>query len=57
MSERVVREKDGVVMVRSSTGQVTEYDVYKVVDGKRVYVGGGTKREGQRLFDKTKGER
>lgn len=61
--ERIIRQKfsedgKGVVVVRSSFGQVTEYDVYRATKTERgiergEYLDGGTKQQAQRLFDRT----
>jgi hypothetical protein len=48
-NERVQMQLGDVVMIRSSMGQVTEYDVYRITGRK--YLGGGTKREAKRLFN------
>lgn len=58
MAARVVREKaltatKKVVVERSALGQVAEYDVYVMEGDEGKYLGGGTKREAQRIFDLT----
>lgn len=58
-TQRIIREKarqlvpGTVTMVRTALGQVAEYDVYLVAGNHRNWIGGGTKREAQRLFDRT----
>jgi 5-hydroxyisourate hydrolase-like protein (transthyretin family) len=42
-----------VEVERESMGQVTEYEVYVTNAKGRVRWGGGTKREAQRIFDRT----
>lgn len=44
----IVRSSGNIRVERTALGQVAEYDVY-VGDN---YVGGGSKREATRLFDK-----
>jgi hypothetical protein len=41
---------------RTGLGQVVEYDVYVRfdADGSEMYLGGGTKREARRLYNKVK---
>lgn len=60
LAVRVIREAaltatQKVVVGRSALGQVAEYDVYVTVDAedRYQYLGGGTKREAQRIFDLT----
>jgi hypothetical protein len=40
-----------VELVRSSLGQVTEYEVYFVEGKSRMYKGSGTKAEARKIFD------
>lgn len=55
---RIVRRKQvgkvEVIVERMSLGQVTDYTVYRVEGESREYVGSGSKREAQRLFDGVK---
>lgn len=58
-AKRVIRSKSvgenvEVIVERMSLGQVTDYDTFRVADGEREYLGGGSKREAQRIFDRTK---
>lgn len=57
---RVIRSKAAVgggevVVERESLGQVTDYTVWVVKGDERKLVGSGSKREAQKLYDKTDG--
>ena len=56
--QRIVGSKrlsDTVIvnLVRSALGQVAEYDVYRIENGVETYLGGGSKREGLKIFNRT----
>lgn len=58
--KRVTRTKKvgtyQVIVEREALGQVADYSVFRVKDDERTFLGSGSKREAQRIFDKEGGE-
>ena len=53
--EVAIDEMESRLVERMSLGQVTEYTVFRVEGEERTFLGTGTKREAQRIFDKQRG--
>lgn len=56
---RVIRQKTvsdtvEITVERMSLGQVTDYLVYRTEGDEKKFLGSGTKKEAQRLYDRTK---